>query len=93
MLCQRSRGFLVCETFDEQSSDSDSFYTRCINCGDIEDAAVRANHIHRSMRTRAILRGVGRSGSERSCSAGVTHTSLYRSDTQVQWSRIRSSAA
>jgi hypothetical protein len=39
MICHRCRGFLVCETFDELRRDIDSLYTRCINCGCIEDAA------------------------------------------------------
>ncbi len=47
MVCQRCRGLLVCETFDDLSSGTDSLYraTRCINCGCIEDAVVRANRL------------------------------------------------
>jgi hypothetical protein len=50
MVCQRCRGLLVCETFDDLSSGTDSLYnaTRCINCGCIEDAIVRANRFRRS---------------------------------------------
>lgn len=35
MVCQRCRGLLVCETFDDLSSGTDSLYraTRCINWG------------------------------------------------------------
>ncbi len=53
MVCQRCRGLLVCETFDDLSSGTDSLYnaTRCINCGCIEDAVVRANRFRRSGRT------------------------------------------
>lgn len=31
MVCQRCRGFLVCEMFNELSSDTDSLFPRCIN--------------------------------------------------------------
>jgi hypothetical protein len=53
MVCQRCRGLLVCETFDDLGIESDSLYTatRCINCGCIEDAIVRANRLRRSERT------------------------------------------
>lgn len=42
-------GLLVCETFDDLGIESDSLYTatRCINCGCIEDAVVRANRFRR----------------------------------------------
>jgi len=58
MVCQRCRGLLVHETFDDLSIGTDSLYnaTRCINCGCIEDAIVRANRLHRSERTRGIPR-------------------------------------
>jgi hypothetical protein len=54
MVCQRCRGLLVCETFDDLSSGTDSLYraTRCINCGCIEDAVVRANRFRRSEKMR-----------------------------------------
>lgn len=50
MVCQRCRGLLVCETFDDLSIGTDSLYraTRCINCGCIEDAVVRTNRFRRS---------------------------------------------
>lgn len=50
MVCQRCLGLLVCETFDDLSSGTDSLYraTRCINCGCIEDAVVRENRSRRS---------------------------------------------
>lgn len=40
MVCQRCRGLLVCETFDDLNIKTDSFCiaTRCINCGCVEDA-------------------------------------------------------
>jgi hypothetical protein len=50
MVCQRCRGLVVCETFDDLTIETDSSYiaTRCINCGCIEDAIVRANRFRRS---------------------------------------------
>lgn len=50
MVCQRCRGLLVCETFDDLNIRTDTLYTatRCINCGCIEDAIVRANRVRRS---------------------------------------------
>ncbi len=64
MVCQRCRGLLVCETFDDLSSRTDSLYraTRCINCGCIEDAVVRANRFRRSENMRATSRRRGRTG-------------------------------
>jgi hypothetical protein len=58
MVCQRCRGLLVCETFDDLSSGTDSLYraTRCINCGCIEDAVVRANRYRRSENMLGSLR-------------------------------------
>jgi len=56
MVCQRCRGLLVRETFDDLNIETDSFYTgtRCINCGCIEDTVVRANRFRRSEITGAI---------------------------------------
>ena len=58
MVCQRCRGLLVCETFDDLSSGTDCLYraTRCINCGCIEDAVVRANRVRRSENMRVTPR-------------------------------------
>ena len=58
MRCQRCRGLVVCETFDDLSIETDSLHTatRCINCGCIEDAVMRANRFHSSERTRVIPR-------------------------------------
>lgn len=58
MVCQRCQGLLVHETFDDLNIETDSFYTgtRCINCGCIEDAVVRANRFRRSERTWVIPR-------------------------------------
>ena len=62
MVCQRCRGLLVCETFDDLSSGTDSLYRaiRCINCGCIEEAVVRANRVRRSENMRVSLRTRGR---------------------------------
>ena len=64
MVCQRCRGLLVCETFDDLSTETDTPYTatRCINCGYIEDAVMRANRFRRSVKTRVIPRGRIRAG-------------------------------
>jgi hypothetical protein len=58
MVCQRCRGLLVCETFDDLGIESDPLYTatRCINCGCIEDAVVRVNRFCRSETTRGVPR-------------------------------------
>jgi len=54
MVCQRCRGLLVCETFNNLNIETDSLYraTRCINCGCIEDAVVRANRFRRLEKIR-----------------------------------------
>ena len=54
MVCQRCRGLLICETFNDLGIETDSLYTatRCVNCGCIEDAVVRANRLRRSEKTR-----------------------------------------
>jgi RNase P subunit RPR2 len=64
MFCQRCRGLLVRETFDDMSIRTDSLHTatRCINCGCIEDAVVRANRFGPSVKTRMIPRGKTRRG-------------------------------
>ena len=56
MVCQRCQGLLICETFDDLGIETDSFYTatRCVNCGCIEDAVVRANRFRRSEKTRGV---------------------------------------
>jgi RNase P subunit RPR2 len=56
MVCQRCRGLLVCENFDDLGIETDSLYTatRCLNCGCIEDAVFRANRFSSSERTRGV---------------------------------------
>jgi hypothetical protein len=58
MVCQRCRGLLVCETFDDLNIETDSRYTatRCINCGCIEDGVIRSNRFRPSERTTGISR-------------------------------------
>lgn len=61
MVCQRCHGLLVSETFNDLNIDTDALYTgtRCINCGCIEDAVIRANRSRRvaTMRRSPIGRG------------------------------------
>lgn len=47
MVCQRCKGLLVRETFDDlrQEMARDCPSTRCINCGFFEDPVVRANRL------------------------------------------------
>lgn len=62
MVCRRCRGLLIRETFDDLNIRTDTLYTaiRCINCGYIEDAVMRANRFRRLVETRGTLRGRGR---------------------------------
>jgi hypothetical protein len=64
MLCQRCRGLLVRETFGDLRAETDRrcSATRCINCGCVEDAVVRANRVRRSVGTRAVRHGMVRKG-------------------------------
>lgn len=64
MVCQRCRWLLVWETFDDLNIETDSLYraTRCINCGYIKDAVVRANRFRRSEKMRVSPRRRARTG-------------------------------
>lgn len=64
MRCQRCRGLLVCETFDDLiiATHSLGSATRCINCGYIEDAVIRENRFRRLKRMRVVPRRRGRKG-------------------------------
>lgn len=64
MRCQRCQGLLVSEAFDDLNIETNCLYSaiRCINCGYIEDAVVRANRFRRSMETRATPRRRVRKG-------------------------------
>ncbi|GKS63946.1 hypothetical protein YTPLAS72_12500 [Nitrospira sp.] len=78
MVCQRCRGFLVCETFDELSSDTDSLHTRCINCGCVEDAVVRTNRLRPLRGMRATLRGGDRKGDGARVKVPLEESTLVR---------------
>lgn len=62
MVCQRCRGLLVQETFGDRIDKTGglSTATRCINCGCVEDAVVRANRFRPPVRARALPRRVVR---------------------------------
>lgn len=57
-------GVMVSQTFDDLNIEINPLCTatRCINCGWIENAVVRANRFHRSVRTRVIPRRRVRKG-------------------------------
>jgi hypothetical protein len=56
MVCQRCRGLLVREPIGDLNitTGRPSLVTRCINCGCIEDAVVRANRFRPSVRRRVL---------------------------------------
>jgi hypothetical protein len=64
MLCQRCRGLLVRETFDDLREETARMClaTRCINCGYIEDPVVRANRLRSHVARRSAPRGAGVKG-------------------------------
>jgi hypothetical protein len=64
MFCQRCRGLLVRETFDDLRAEAACMCpaTRCINCGYIEDSVVRANRLHPPSTKRPVPRGMVRNG-------------------------------
>ena len=65
MLCQRCRGLLVRETFDDLRVETGRMClaTRCINCGYIEDSVVRANRLRPPAARRSAPHGmVGKGG-------------------------------
>ena len=78
MLCQRCRGLLVRETFDDLREEIGcmSPATRCINCGCIEDSVVRANRLRSPAARRSVPHGVVRKG----CVVFIkTHSEQYGS--------------
>ena len=78
MLCQRCRGLLIRETFDDLREEAASMCpaTRCINCGYIEDSVVRANRLRPPAGKRSMPRGmVGKGG----LVFRHTHSEEYRS--------------
>jgi hypothetical protein len=64
MHCQRCRGLLICEPVGGLNIKTGclSTVTRCINCGCIEDAVVRANRLCPSVRKRESRRRMVRKG-------------------------------
>lgn len=60
MLCQRCRGLLVRESFDDLREGAGCLCpaTRCINCGSIEDSVIRANRLRPPAAKRATPRGI-----------------------------------
>jgi len=60
MLCQRCKGLIVREIFDDLREEAScmSPAIRCINCGYIEDAVVRANRLGRAAAKRSTPRGI-----------------------------------
>ena len=67
MFCQRCRGLLVREAFDDLRAEAACMCpaTRCINCGYIEDSVVRANRLYPPTK-RPVPRRMVRKGSARS---------------------------
>ena len=63
MVCQRCRGLLVCETFDDLSSGTDSLYRATLHqLWVYRGAVVRANRFRRSENMRGSLRRRVRTG-------------------------------
>jgi hypothetical protein len=64
MLCQRCKGLLVREIFDELSAEAGITFlaARCINCGYIEDSVVRANRFQHPPVKRSAPRGMVKKG-------------------------------
>lgn len=62
MFCQRCRGLLLHETFDDWRGETDCLHpaTRCINCGCIKDSVVRPNRLIPPAAKRSGPRGMGR---------------------------------
>ena len=77
MFCERCRGLLVRENFGDLREEAGCMYpaTRCVNCGYIEDAVVRANRLRPPSAKRSIPRGMVRTGRVVSIH---THAEEYR---------------
>lgn len=58
MYCQRCKGLLVRETFDDlrEGTGCMGLATRCINCGYLEDSVMRANRLCPPAAKRAVSR-------------------------------------
>jgi bacterioferritin-associated ferredoxin len=64
MYCQRCKGLLVRETFDDlrEGTGCMGLATRCINCGYLEDSVMRANRLCPPAAKRAVPRMIVRKG-------------------------------
>jgi len=64
MICQRCRGLLVRESFGDLREEAGCIYPaiRCINCGYIEDAVVRANRLQSPATKRSTPRRIVKNG-------------------------------
>ena len=64
MYCQRCKGLLVRETFDDlrEGTGCMGLVTRCINCGYLEDSVMRANRLCPPAAKRAVPRLIVRKG-------------------------------
>jgi hypothetical protein len=62
MFCQRCRGLLVRETFDDlrEGPCCKGLATRCINCGYLEDSVMRTNRLCPPAVKRAVPRMIVR---------------------------------
>jgi hypothetical protein len=80
MVCQRCRGLLVRETFGDLNAETDDLYaaTRCLNCGCIQDAVIRANRSRRQERSRTTPRGMVRKGHVVFCTIDPQEPALIR---------------
>lgn len=85
MPCRRCGGFMIVEPFHEEvwtetAPERELLGTRCVNCGNIEDAVIHTNRLEpRSVRRAArhnlgVEMGSGSPRTERSCegSSGLT---------------------
>jgi RNase P subunit RPR2 len=64
MRCQRCRGLLVPESFGDLNIETHSLCMaiRCINCGCVEDAVMRANRFRSLVKTQMVPRRRVRKG-------------------------------
>ena len=64
MICQRCKGLLVPENLGDLRDEAICMYSgiRCINCGYVEDAVVRANRLHSPATKRSTPRRVVKNG-------------------------------
>ena len=82
MLCPRCKGLLIRETFEELRAEIGRMCltTRCVNCGSIEDAVVRANRLRHPGKT------VGSSGHGHTWRSRVPETTKGGGDVESRTS-------